>query len=262
MDTYFKASDFNYLLQGKIYVNSKTNTTSFNANTITQLSSKVNVDDLNYKNEKVEAKKENRKENNKMKGFKFNFGPVNDDKVHMSMYGLAIKNLDETYVAYDAENDTIMDVEVFNIKCDKFFYKMPVPIKDVKKGDVVVHNRRPMFVLDYGVNNKSLIAVDPMNGEKKEIMMTHSPFGFDFATKVVSLMDMCGQPIAPSESNPFGNMWMLAFMDDKNDNILPLMMMAQGGNFNPMMTFMLMNKDSQNDIMPLAMMMMMNNKAT
>lgn len=205
------------------------------------------------------------KENNKMKGINFDFGPCNGEAIRMSMYGLAVKtpyaNKPEgMYVAYDPKTDSIMDVDIFNFDGSKFFYKIPVPIKNVKKGDVVVHNRRPCFVLDYGPNSKSLIVVDPIDGEKKEIMLTRSPFGFDFATKVVGLMDMCGQGMTATEDNPFGNMWMFAMMDGNMNDMLPLMMMANGGgNMNPMMMYFMMNNEDKDNLLPLMFMMNNNN---
>lgn len=69
----------------------------------------------------------------------------------------------------------------------------------------------------------SITRVYPIDGEKKEIMLTRSPFGFDFVTKVVGLMDMCGQDMTATEDNPFGNMWLFAMMDG---NMLPFMIMA------------------------------------
>lgn len=203
---------------------------------------------------------ENEKENKEMKGINFDFGPCNGNVVRMSMYGMAVKNFNDTFVAYDPKTDTIMDVDVFNFNGEKFFYKMPVPIKDIAKGDVVIHNRRPCFVLDFGPNDKSLYVVDPIDGEKKEIMLTHSPFGFNFATKVISLMDMCGQ-VTPSADNPFGNMWMFAMADGNMNDMLPLMMMANGGggNMNPMMMYFMMSNNNKDNLLPLMFMMNNNN---
>lgn len=205
-------------------------------------------------NERVE----NEKENKEMKGINFDFGPCNGNVVRMSMYGMAVKNFNDTFVAYDPKTDTIMDVDVFNFNGEKFFYKMPVSIKDIAKGDIVIHNRRPCFVLDFGPNDKSLYVVDPIDGEKKEIMLTHSPFGFNFATKVISLMDMCGQGMTATEDNPFGNMWMFAMADGNMNDMLPLMMMANNsGNMNPMMMYFMMGNDNKDNLLPL--MFMMNN---
>lgn len=207
-------------------------------------------------NERVE----NEKEKKEMKGINFDFGPCNGNVVRMSMYGMAVKNFNDTFVAYDPNTDTIMDVDVFNFNGEKFFYKMPVPIKDIAKGDIVIHNRRPCFVLDFGPNDKSLYVVDPIDGEKKEIMLTHSPFGFNFATKVISLMDMCGQGMTATEDNPFGNMWMFAMADGDMNDMLPLMMIANnGGNMNPMMMYFMMGSENKDNLLPLMFMMNNNN---
>ena len=88
--------------------------------------------------------------------------------------------------------------------------------------------------------------------------MARSPFGFDFATKIVNLLGgMTGG--AASADSPFGNMWMLMAMSDNKDfsDMLPLMWMSQNGKVDPMAMYVLMNKDNQN-MVPL-MWMMMNN---
>ena len=48
-----------------------------------------------------------------MKFGNFDFGPV-DTSIRMSLYGLAIKNASGTYVAYDATNKSVMDVDIVN----------------------------------------------------------------------------------------------------------------------------------------------------
>ena len=199
------------------------------------------------------------KENEKMKNFvNFDFGPCTGDNVRMSMYGLAVKNVSGVWVSYDVANHAIMDVDIFNFDGAKFLYKMPVAIKDVKAGDVVIHARKPMFVTRVG--ETSLWAVDPVEGENKEIMLTKSPFGFNFVTKVVNFMSgMTGNEV--SADCPFGNMWMLMMMDggsDMGDMLLPMMMMNGGnmGNMNPMMMYMLMgDKGDVKDMLPWMFMM-------
>jgi hypothetical protein len=209
---------------------------------------------------------DNKKGKNDMKNvFNFDFGPVESESIRMSMYGIAVKDASGTFVSYDINNDNIMDVDVFNFDGRKFLFKMPVAVKDVKAGDVVIHARKPMFVVS--VETKSLKVVDPINGEKKEIMLTRSPFGFDFATKVVNLFDNIGRNAAPaSADNPFGNMWMFMLLGKEDEaidsNLLPFMLMNNGSmNMNPMMMYMLMNKDkSSASLLPI--MMMMNNNNT
>ena len=201
----------------------------------------------------------NKKENNTMK-FNFDFGPVNANAVRMSVYGLAVKNKTGTWVSFDVASGNIVDVDVFNFDGAKFLYKMPVAVKDVAVGDVVIHNSAPMFVLAVGM--KTLTVVDVVNGERKDIMLARSPFGFDFVTKVVNFLgNMTGG--AATAENPFGNMWMLMAMsgDTSFEDMLPMALMA-GGNFdmsNPMMMWALMGNRT-NDPMMLAMAMGMFNK--
>lgn len=199
---------------------------------------------------------DNKKGKNDMKNvFNFDFGPVESECVRMSMYGLAVKNIDGVFVSYDAVAGRLVDVDILNFNGNKFLYKMPVAIKDIKVGDIVVHMRRPVFVTD--IQKNSITAVDPHDGEMKTVLLTRSPFGFDFATKVVNFL---GDFSAATPDNPFGNMWMFMMMDEDNkDNMLPLMMMMMGQsntNMNPMMMYMMMQyKSDMKDILPFIMMM-------
>ena len=187
-----------------------------------------------------------RKENDKMKFGNFDFGPCANDNVRMSMYGIAIKNAAGTYVSYDAASGEIIDVDVFNFDGGKYMFKLPVAIKDVKVGDVIIHNRTPMFVVGFAENTGDLIAVDIRAGEKKTIMPMRNMFHFDFVTKIVSLFDMNGVT-QPSSDMPFGNMLPLMMMSDDNKDmdmkdILIMSMLANGGNMsnmNPMLLYFL-----------------------
>lgn len=206
----------------------------------------------------------NRKENDNMKFGNFDFGPCAGDNVRMSLYGIAVKNGSGTWVSYDKTNDKIMDVDVLNFDGAQFLYKMPVAIKDITKGMVIVHNRKPMYVTD--VNGTDVEVVDPCAGERKTILPTRSPFNFNYYTRVVSLLD--GMNLTtPSEDNPFGNMWMLmAFTDkdnkDMKDMLLPMMLMNNMNNPSSMNNSLMMammfsdNKDMKDMFLP---MMLMNN---
>ena len=192
-----------------------------------------------------------RKENDKMKFGNFDFGPCANDNVRMSMYGIAIKNTAGTYVSYDAANGEIIDVDVFNFDGGKYMFKLPVAIKDVKVGDVIIHNRTPMFVVGFAENTGDLIAVDIRAGEKKTIMPMRNMFHFDFVTKIVSLFDMNGMT-QPSSDMPFGNMLPLMMMSDDNKDmdmkdILMMSMLANGGNMsnmNPMLLYFLASDEA------------------
>ena len=200
--------------------------------------------------QKIEEK-ENKNMNTSM--FNFDFGKVSSDAIRLSMYGIAVKSVDGRYVAYDAKNHSIMDVEIMNIPCADLMYKMPVAIKDIKTGDVVIHNRVPMFVVE--VHTSTLKVIDIREGTEKEIYLTKSPFGFNFATKVVSMIDMTGAKA--DAANPFGSMLPFLMMKDgKMDDILPYMMMS-GGTMdmsNPMMMYLMMKDGKMNDMLPLMMM--------
>ena len=210
-----------------------------------------------------------RKENDKMKFGNFDFGPCANDNVRMSMYGIAIKNAAGTYVSYDAASGEIIDVDVFNFDGGKYMFKLPVAIKDVKVGDVIIHNRTPMFVVGFAENTGDLIAVDIRAGEKKTIMPMRNMFHFDFVTKIVSLFDMNGMT-QPSSDMPFGNMLPLMMMSDDNKDmdmkdILMMSMLSNGGNMsnmNPMLLYFLASDEADGTSMKdkLLPMMLLSNQ--
>ena len=213
--------------------------------------------------------KYNEKEKDSMKGFNFNFGPCTGDNIKMSVYGLAIQNANGEWVSYDAKSGQIMNVDLLNFDGRKFMFKMPVAIKDIAKGDIVIHNKVPMFVL--GVTEDGVIAVDVRAGEEKKILPTNSPFGFNFVTKVVSMFNAFNG--APTPDAPFGNFLPFMMMGEGNDVdpfVMCMMMQnmgnAQNGNMfsNPMMMYFLM-KDGGADkdfMLPMLMMQTMTQPAS
>jgi hypothetical protein len=199
-----------------------------------------------------------------MKGFNFDFGPCTNNAVKLSLYGLAVKNSTGTWVSYDASTRSIMDVDILNFNGRQFMYKVPVAIEAVAVGDIVIHARKPMFVTEVKAN--SLMAIDPIDGEYKEIVLTKSPFGFNFVTKVVNLMNGFMNTPA-SKENPFGNMWMLMALNgeegkDIDPMMLMLMMGGKMGEMNPMMMYALMSGNKNQDMLPLLMMSGMFNATT
>lgn len=186
--------------------------------------------------------------------FNFDFGRVTDS-VRVSTYGLAIKGVDGRYVSWDNKNKSVMDVEVLSMPGSEFVYKMPVAIKDVKIGDVVIHNRVPMYVT--AVNSQTLTVVDIREATEKTIYPVKSPFGFNFVTKVVSLFDSVNG--TASADAPFGNMLPFMMMGNKDmDPMMLMMMMGQGGGTNlmsnPMMMYFLMKDGKGSDMLPFVMM--------
>lgn len=222
------------------------------------------INKINNKINKLSNAVNGNEEDNRMKGLNFDFGPVNGNVARMSIYGMAVKNRTGAWVSYDEKTGEIMDVDVLNFDGSKFLYKMPVAIKDVAVGDIVIHMNVPMFVTKISEDGKSVFAVDPVVGERKEILLTKSPFGFNFITKIVNFIgNAFGSATA---DNPFGNMGMLMMMSEgSNDfkDMLPLMLMANGGNIdmsNPLMMYALLG-DKGNDMLPW-MFLMNSNKPT
>lgn len=221
---------------------------------------KRDIDDIKAK---LNEDKEKKEESKNMKGFNFDFGPCGND-IHMSMYGLAIKNINNEWVSYDKTTKDIINVDILNIAdAGKYMYKMPVAVSDVRIGDVVVHNGVPMFVTGNN-HDGSFSVVDVRVGEAKAIIPTKNMFGFNFMTKVVNLFDNFMS--TPNSNNPFGNMLPFLMMGD-NKNFDPMMMMFMMGQngfngndmfSNPMMMYMLM-KDNKN-FDPMMFMFMMNQK--
>ena len=205
--------------------------------------------------------KDKEKENKEMNTndmFNFDFGALNNSKIRMSMYGYAIPNSAGKYVSYDIEHNRMMDVQILNFNCSGLFYKMPKPLGKIVVGDVVFHNGIPMFVREISEDRTRFVVIDPNEGTEKTILPAHSPFGFDYLTVLVSVMDSFDVPA--DANNPFGNMLPLLLLGNSNsaDNLLPLMLMS-GGKFdfdNPLMLLTMTggNFDTSNPLVLMAMM--------
>jgi hypothetical protein len=105
-----------------------------------------------------------------------------------------------------------------------------------------------------------IMAVDPVAGERKEVLLTRSPFGFNFVTKVVSVFGAIAEN-APTPDAPFGNMLPFLMMGEGEEIDPMMLMMMMGGKMdmsNPMMMYFLMKDNKDNTLLPL--MMIMNNK--
>ena len=224
---------------------------------ITEKGLKINGQSLNEVIDEALCNSMNGKEKDNMDLIKnFDFGSCAKDNVKVSMYGIAVKNANGTWVSYNPKTGDVMDVDILNFD-GKYLYKMPVALKDIRAGAGVIHNRKPMFVSK--VEGGKILAIDPAAGEEKVIMLTKNMFGFDFATKVVNLFE--GFTGGASADTPFGNMLPLMLMsnsESKTDDMLPLMFMMNGGNMdmsNPMMMYFLM-KDNKgdNDMLPFLLM--------
>lgn len=195
------------------------------------------------------------------------FGPIRG--MNLSHLGIALRNAAGEIVSYDKSKDEIVNVDLIDFNAEGMIYAMPVAIKDIKKGDVIRHtNGNAVFVTS--VEN-GIHVVDVAAGEKKEIIPTKSMFGFDFVTKIVSLIDFSAA--GASKDAPFGNMLPLMLMTDGGkdikDMILPIMLMNGGsfGNFgsldmsNPLMLMAFMGGSEGKDFFPMLMLSQMMPKA-
>lgn len=188
------------------------------------------------------------------------FGPVKG--INMSHLGIALKNAAGNMVSYDRQNGEIVDVDLIDFNAENMVYAMPCAIKDVKIGDVIRHvNGNAVFVTN---TEGGIHVVDVAAGEKKEILPTKSMFGFDFVTKIVSLIDFSA--MNASADQPFGNMLPLMMLSDNKSSMrdmLPMMMLMNGGNLgsfdmsNPLMMMALMGNggSESNDFFPMVMAM-------
>lgn len=225
---------------------------------------KVDIERLEQEIDKLKVEIKNKEKEDKNM-FDFDFGKVNSDAIRLSAYGIAVKNASNIWVSYDAKSEQIINVDILNISGNNLLYKIPVAFSQIKTGDTIIHARKPMFIVDFTEDHKAFVAVDIMAGEEKTIIPCKSPFGFDFVTKVVSIMDFGP---APDSTNPFGNMLPLMLMGD-NKELDPMMMyfcMGMGGNnqqINLMMMYMLMGdkgKNSDDLFKMMAISNMMGNK--
>lgn len=212
---------------------------------------------------KIGINKNNNKENKEKNTMKnlikgFDFGKYTGADIKMSIKGLAYRNFKTgTFQAYDATTNQLVDVDNFVLDFDAMLYKMPVATKDIKEGDILVHNGTFVIVLNVKENIK---VIDPAAGEVKYIVPATNIFGFNFYTKIVNLMGDMFTSTATADM-PFGNLMPLMLMSDNkgSDNMMEtfmLMNMMNGGKseFNPMM-LMLMGGDNKKDMLPLMMMM-------
>jgi len=154
-----------------------------------------------------------RKESDTMKfpAMNLDFGPAKN--VAYSPYGLAIKSGDK-WLTYDTANEKTVDVTGFIVEMKNMIYKMPVAIKDIKAGDIINHQSKAMFVTR--VEETKLTVIDLTASEEKVVIPVSNVFGFNFITKVVSLMNL--NIGTPSPDQPFGNLMPIMMLSALSDN--------------------------------------------
>jgi len=207
---------------------------------------------------------EKKKEKNTMdtsKIFNFDFGPVSGSQFRMSPYGLAVRTQANGWVAFNAANGELMDVDVINFDLSKMIYKMPVAQSAIAAGDILIHGGKPVFVRNANTNDGTVNVIDYSTASVMDILPVKSPFGFNFFTKVVCFVDMNGASAA-SPDNPFGGLLPFLMLGEGKD-FDPMMLMFMGGNMNfasnPMMMYFMLNSNSDgkdnSNLLPLFLMM-------
>lgn len=191
---------------------------------------------------------ENKKEKNKQEektmkaNFNFDFGVLKAGYVRMSPYGIAVES-NGTWKAFDRNTGNIVDVGDFTFKMDGAFFKMPVAVDAVQKGDMLMFKNEPVYVMSREGEGFKVVAI--ADNEQKVIMPVTNIFGFNYMTKIVSMFDNMGfgNMMAPSADQPFGNMMplMMTQMFSEGDSFnmggdmgkMMMMSMMMGGQ-NPM----------------------------
>ena len=225
-------------------------------------------------NPEIEVNTKDKKEktmnmNSIFKNMNLDFGKVIDNQIAYSIKGMAVGSnigtAQESYKTYDGE---ITDVTGLVIK-DMPLYKMPVAIKDIAEGDMVIHQGRAVIV-EVINDDGTLVVVDVANATEITIYPVKNIFGFNFYTKIVNPFN--GMLNEVNDDNPFGNMlpYMMLMNSssmDKNDILIMCLMSGNtmmGDNMNMLMPFMLFNRNDEetkgdNDFITAMLMMNMMN---
>lgn len=179
----------------------------------------------------------NPKPNKPFFNMNIDFGPCGDE-VAFSPYGLAIRNSKGEYFTYNPTSKQTIDVTGFTFTFQNMVYRMPVAASAVKEGDMIIHKYHPMFVSSISEGNIEVI--DILESEVKTVIPTSNPFGFNFITKIMPIVNFGNT--APSPDQPFGNLMpmMMASMvfgdnegNNGNDMGKMFMLSAMMGNSNP-----------------------------
>ena len=144
----------------------------------------------------------------------FDFGPINDDVVMYSPYGLAFRNSNNQYLTYNPTTKKTTDVTGLTIDLKGLIYQIPVGLNSIKPGDIIVHNGKPVCV--EGIEDHSVICVDIENSELKTVIPPTNIFGFNYVTKITPLFNLGS--MNPSEDNPFGNIMPYLFFSTLTEN--------------------------------------------
>lgn len=147
-----------------------------------------------------------------------------------------------------------MDVDILNIPIEtsKIFYKIPRAVEDIEPGDIIIHNDTILIVEEN--NGNRFLAINPYEGTEQTVLPSISPFGYDYITCIVNLMENLPQADA---NNPFGAALPFMLSGKNNNNGLLLALTYADGQIDPMMLALMSNTD----ITPFLLMQMLKKKS-
>jgi hypothetical protein len=197
-----------------------------------------------YKNNDYILKEEKSMMNKMFKGMVF--GKINTGEIKYSFQGMSFRGYDGRYTAYsiDKENGSISAVDVGDMVMDIPVMAMPVSTKDIKIGDVIIHQSKFVIVKCF-YDDGTIGAINPVTSTEVSIIPVKNLFGFNCVSKVLNFFDS----LNPSAEAPFGDM----------SKMLPFMMMSEGGMKNKDMFLMMALAGGNMDFTsnPMLMMAMM-----
>ena len=164
-------------------------------------------------------------------GLNLEFGKIKDGSIALSMNGLAFKDKNNSYVVYNTKDNSLTDVSNFILNIDMIF-AIPAAMKSIKVNDIIKHNSKYVIVSSINEETKEIMAIDPFEGTKVNIIPKKNVFGFNYVTKIVNFMENMFSPISMeiNEDNPFGN-------------FMPYLLMSSFGENNSL------NKSNDNDLL-------------
>lgn len=192
----------------------------------------------------------NEKEQKTMFGIQnLEFGKYKGTDVKMSIYGPAftvVGNSYGTWISFDKNNELI---DVTDMLIDDIpIMVMPTSPESLSEGDFIHYTGVWMQVREIDIDG-TITAYRLYDRTIQKVLPTKNIFGFNYYTKLITFN--FGENA--NSDNPFGNLLPLMMLSEGgtiNDNLLPLMLMSNNTSFdfnsNPMLLYMMMSKDSDN----------------
>lgn len=181
-------------------------------------------------------------------------GKIESGACRLSMNGNIAIRTSDGYKVYNNKTGNLTNCSNFVLDlCDDMF--MVIPTRNLKSGDIVLINGKPMYILEIKAKNR----VEAMNYEDSTIQTViperHAIMGRKFYGKIVSLM---GNGFGKCKGGFFKNMLKFKMMSSMmgssksaadgmfGGNALPMMMLMSGGSMDGLFDGML-DGEADND---------------